>query len=395
MVPANTYIKKELPARIETIGIALLLVGGVLGAIGFFTDPVRASFAYLPAFMFLLSIGIGSLFLIAIEYLTGAEWSVPFRRVPEFLASLVPLLIILAIPLILNLHSIFHWTHKEAVASDEILQGKAPYLNTTFFIIRVVVIFAIWSLFFFLFTKNSHAQDKTGNDLLTRKNVVLSGVFMPVFAITLTLSAIDWLMSLEPHWFSTIFGVYLFSGAVWASLAAITFISIKLKEVNYLPLSLNKDNFYSLGTLLFTFTVFWGYIAFSQYMLTWYADLPEENFWFLTRWSGGWSYLSIILVITHFIVPFGALLSFNSKTDFRRLKFMSIWILLAHFIDLYWLIMPGITNAGKPWFFSWMDIVFPVAAVGLVMIVFSRSSKKINLMPIGDPKLAKGLEFRL
>lgn len=385
------YVKKELPSRIGTIGLVLFIVGALFGALGFFTDPIRASFGYLPSFMFLISIGAGSLFLVAVEYLTGADWSVPFRRITEILSGLVPLLIIFALPLLFNIHSLFHWSHPEIVKTDEILQGKSPYLNTSFFIIRVIIIFIIWSAFYFIFIRNSRRQDEVSDQSLTGINIKLSGVFMPVFAITITLSAIDWLMSLEPHWFSTIFGVYFFSGTVLASLAAVTFIAVKLKENNYLHPLVSKDNYYSLGTLLFAFIVFWAYIAFSQYMLIWYADLPEENFWFLHRWSGGWSFLSIILILTHFVVPFGALLSFRSKTNFSRLKFISIWILAAHYIDIYWLVMPNMKN----WYFSWVDFTFPLATVGFIIFVFSRASKKINLIPVGDPKLEKGLHFRL
>lgn len=385
------YIKKELPSNIGTAGLILFVVGALLGILGFFIDPVRASFGYLPSFMFLVSVAVGSLFLVAIEYLTGADWSVPFRRITEFLASLVPILIIFAIPLLLNINSLFHWSHKDVIESDKVLMGKSPYLNPMFFIIRVIVTFLIWSAFYLVFISNSRKQDTVSNQDLTRTNIRLSGVFMPVFAITITLTAIDWMMSLEPHWFSTIFGIYFFSGAIWCSLAAVTFIAVILKEKNYLHPKLGLDNYYSLGTLLFAFTVFWAYIAFSQYMLIWYADLPEENFWFLHRWSGGWSILSLVLVITHFIVPFAALLSFRSKTNFSRLKFMSIWILAAHYIDLYWLIMPNM----KSWYFSWLDFVYPVAIIGLIIFVFSRNSKKINLIPVGDPKLEKSLNFHL
>jgi hypothetical protein len=218
---------------------------------------------------------------------------------------------------------------------------------------------------------------------------------MPVFAYTITIIAIDWLMTLMPKWFSTIFGAYYFSGSVWCSLAAITFIAIKLKENGYLHPKVNSDHYYSLGTLLFAFTVFWAYIAFSQYMLIWYADLPEESSWFMARWSGGWSILSVILIITHFIVPFGALLSFPSKTNASRLKFISIWILGAHYIDLYWLIIPGFYTGGKIYTFSWLDLVYPIAAVGLIIVVFNRAVKLNNLLPVGDPKLQKGLNFRL
>jgi len=389
------YIRKELPGSVVKLGIVLFSVGLILGIIGFLIEPVRASFSYLVAFMFLLSIGIGSLFLIALEYITGAEWSTPFRRLSEFLASSVPWLIIFAIPLILSMHSLFHWSHTEVVNEDAVLKGKSPYLNTSFFIIRVIVIFGIWSLFYYFFTKNSLKQDTTRDQKLTKKNIVLSGIFIPIFAITITMAAVDWLMSLEPHWFSTIFGVYFFSGSVWASLAALTLIVILLNERGYLSSRLNNDHYYSLGTLLFAFTCFWGYIAFSQYMLIWYANLPEENFWFLNRWTGGWEYFSILLILMHFIIPFGALLSYPAKTNPKRLKFMSVWILLSHYLDLYWLVMPNLSISGHGYLFSWLDFVFPIGIVGLLILVFNIKAKKYNLIPVGDPKLQRGLDFTL
>ena len=396
MLDNNTgYIKKELPAKIGIIGIVLFSIGILFGIIGFITEPERASFSYLPAFMFLVSIAIGSLFLIAIEYLAGADWSVPFRRIAEFLASLLPLLFLLVIPLLFHMKYIFNWVHKEIVSNDIILQDKSPYLNPAFFIIRVFVILILWSAFYFKFISNSRKQDSTGDQTLTKNSIVFSGVFMPVFAITITLMAVDWLMSLEPKWFSTIFGVYFFSGAVWCSLAAVTYISIKLKENGYLHPKVNTDHYYSLGTLLFAFTVFWAYIAFSQYMLIWYADLPEETFWFIHRWSGGWSVLSVIVIITHFVVPFTALLSFPSKTNPSRLKFIAVWVLIAHYLDLYWLIMPSFYVNGKAYTFSFLDIVFPLGALGLIIIVFNRGVKMYNLIPVHYPKLQKGLNFRI
>ena len=396
MLNNNTgYIKKELPAKIGSLGILLFLIGLLFGIIGFIAEPERASYSYLPAFMFLVSIAIGSLFLIAIEYLAGADWSVPFRRIAEFLASLLPLLLLLVIPLLFHLKELFYWAHKEIVSADVILQGKSPYLNPSFFIIRVFVILILWCAFYIKFISNSRKQDSSGDQALTKNSIVFSGIFMPVFAFTITLMAVDWLMSLEPRWFSTIFGVYFFSGAVWSSLAVVTYISINLKDNGYLHPKINTDHYYSLGTLLFAFTVFWAYIAFSQYMLIWYADLPEETFWFVHRWTGGWSALSVIVIITHFIVPFGALLSFSSKTNLSRLKFIAVWILIAHYIDLYWLIMPSFFIGGKVYTFSWLDIVFPIGALGLIIIVFNRGVKMHNLLPLRDPKLQKGLNFRL
>jgi hypothetical protein len=389
------YTRKDLPGNVMKTGSILLAAGLLLGIIAFITDYHRASFSYLAAFMFIVSIGIGSLFFVALEYIVNAEWSVPFRRIMEFLASAVPLFIILAIPLLLNIGTLFHWSHNEVVAKDAVLQSKSPYLNVTFFLIRVAVIFLAWTFFYFVFTRNSRRQDTTFDQLLTKKNITFSGIFIPVFAITLTITAIDWMMSLEPHWFSTIFGVYYFAGTAWSALAAITLIAVLLTKKGYMHTGINNDHYYSLGTLLFAFTVFWGYIAFSQYMLIWYADLPEETFWFMHRWEGGWVYFSLLLIIVHFIVPFGALLSYPSKTNPGRLKFMSVWILIAHYLDLYWLIMPNYNAEGQGYYFSWTDLVFPLFAVGLLMVLFNLNAKKFNLVPVGDPKLQRGLDFQL
>ena len=385
------YQKKDLPIKLSQLGWLLFSAGLFLGVIGFFSDQHRALLNYLMAYMFILSIGIGALLLIALEYVGGADWSVPIRRVVEFLAAIIIFLPILVLPLIFNIHDIFHWAHKDIAAADEILKGKSPYLNETFFIIRVFAVLAIWGLFYFLLIRNSNTQDKTKDQLLTKKNIILSAIFIPFFAITITITAVDWLMSLEPHWFSTIFGVYFFSGSVVASLAAVTLFVVKLKENGYMHPKLVDDHLFSLGALQFAFINFWAYIAFSQYLLIWYANLPEENFWFLHRWENGWQYLSILLIITHFIVPYAALLSQPAKMDPKRLKFISVWILFAHFIDLYWLVMPNM----KGYYFSWIDIIVPLLAIGVIILIFNYRANKSNLVPIGDPKLQKGLDFRV
>lgn len=389
------YQKKELPEKLFKMGIILLVIGVILGLIGFFVDPTRASFNYLIAYTFLISIAVGALFLIALEYATGAIWSVPFRRVTEFFAAIIPLLLILVIPLLFNMHNLFHWTHEEVVAGDKILQGKAPYLNVSFFVIRAFVIIGIWSLFYFFLTRNSLKQDSSGDQKLTGKNIKLSTVFIVIFAITISITSFDWLMSVEPHWFSSIFGIYYFSGTVVAALAAVTLAVVLLKEKGYLPEKITSDHLYSLGALMFVFVNFWAYIAFSQYLIIWYADLPEETFWFLQKWEGSWAIFSILLIVIQFLVPFVALLSKPAKMNPKRLKFIAIWLLFAHLFDLYWLVMPQMPGLEGGYVFSWIDFVFPIATVGFVILIFAMKAKKENLIPVGDPKLERGLDFHL
>lgn len=390
-----TYQKKDLPASLSKLGIVLLALGIILGVVAFFVDHSRAVFNYLIAFTFMISIGVGALFLVSLEYIVGADWSVPIRRVVEFFAAVIPLLALLVIPLLFNIGELFHWSHPEAVAEDKILQGKAPYLDVTFFIIRVFVIIGLWSLFYFFFIRNSKKQDTTKDQKLTTINIRLSAIFIPVFAITVTVAAMDWLMSVEPHWFSTIFGVYFFAGTVIAALAAVTLATVLLKEHSYLHPAMTNDHLYSLGALLFAFVNFWGYIAFSQYMLIWYADLPEETFWFLQKWEGSWAIFSIGLIVIHFLVPYITLVSQPSKMDPKKLKFISVWLLFAHFYDLFWLVMPEMEQLSGGYSFSWIDLVFPIAVVGILILVFNMKAKKDNLIPVGDPKLQRGLDFHL
>jgi hypothetical protein len=198
-------------------------------------------------------------------------------------------------------------------------------------------------------------------------------------------------MSLEPHWFSTILGVYYFSGTVLAAVATATFIIVLFHEHGYLP-GLRRDHFYSLGALLFAFTNFWAYIAFSQFLLIWYANLPEETVWFLSRWRNGWEVVSVALIVVRFAVPYFALLAQDAKMDTRRLKIVAVWILAAHLLDLYWLVMP---SASADVTFNLADLAGPFLAAGMVILVFALQMRRRNLMPVGDPKLARGLAFRL
>ena len=387
------YQKKELPKRFQTIGTVLFIIGLIGVSAAYLTDGSRSAFNNIIMLMFLTSIGLGSLFLVSVEFVAGAVWSTPFRRIPEFLSSILLVLPIIVVPLLFKLGDIFHWMHPEVVEADKILTGKAPYLNVDFFIVRVIVFILLWIIFYYFITNNSKKQDTTFDQSLTKRNIKLSAAFIPVFGITISFTAFDWLMSLEPHWFSTIFGVYYFSGSILATFAAVTLIVVWLNENGYLVKGLTNDHYYSLGAFMFAFTNFWAYIAFSQFLLIWYANLPEETFWFLQRWEGNWIYFSIGLMFIRFVIPYFGLISQPSKMDPKRLMIMSIWLLFAHWYDLYWLAMPNYSKAGV--LFNWIELAFPILTVGIVILLLVQLSKKNNLVPIGDPKLKRGIDFRL
>lgn len=387
------YKKKPLPPIVGKAGFGLLGIGLILIILAFAVNTQRAFFDYLWMYMFLVSVGVGSLALVALEYLVGATWSTPFRRISEFLASIIPVLVILVIPLLFGMHDLFHWTHPETLQNDPILQSKAPYLNVNFFIIRVAIVFVIWLAFYFMFIRNSQRQDNTKDPALTRQSIKLSAVFAILFIITISITAVDWMMSLEYHWYSTMFGVYYFAGTLYVSFAVAAFCAVKLNENGYLSERLSNNHYYSFGAFMFAFNIFWAYIAFSQYMLIWYADIPEETFWIIMRMKGSWAYYSIGLVFVHFLIPFIILLPRSSKVRPGLLTKMAVWLVLAHFYDLYWLIMPSYFKEGFA--FGWSELGFMMFAIGLIITVFRIRAAKTNLVPVGDPKLESGLNFHL
>jgi len=372
--------------------IVMLIAGAILMILSFIADSQRAYYNYLLMYVNIVSLGVGSLAIVAMDYMFDAIWSTPFRRVAEFFSSVIPLLLVLAIPLIFGIHSLFEWSHNDVVSQDPILQGKSPYLNPTFFNIRLFLCVLLWMLFYYLITGTSQKQDKTKEFNLLKKNIRNSVIFAPVLFITLSIAAIDLIMSLMPHWYSTIFGIYYFAGSAVAALALWSFSSVKLQEGNHLHPNVMPRHYHSMGTLFFAMIIFWAYIGFSQYLLIWYADIPEETIWLQVRMHNGWQYISIGLIFVHFLIPFLILLPGAAKTNFKILKIMGIWLLIAHYIDLYWLVMP---NLFRQFTFSWNEFGFILFTIGLMAMAFKYKADRVNLTPIEDPKIGHGLAIKL
>ncbi|MCX6154773.1 MAG: quinol:cytochrome C oxidoreductase [Candidatus Kapabacteria bacterium] len=387
------YTQKNLPSKLLTIGVVILIVGLVLAGASYLIDPVRASFNSLISMMFGLSVGLGILFIIGLEHLTGAVWSVPFRRVAEYLGGILYIVPILAIPVFLNMHGVFSWSDPAVIAKDHVLQGKVPYLNTGFFYIRFALAFIVLWFFFTMFKRNSIKMDSNPSESYVKSSKILSAVMMPFFAIFTTIMAVDWLMSVVPRWFSTIFGVYYFAGSFLAGLGALTLVVIMLNKRGYLAKGLGGDNYYSLGAFMFAITNFWSYIAFSQYMLIWYANLPEETFWFIPRLHTSWVWMTAGLPLIKFIIPYIFILSQPSKKDPKRLTIAAIMIMFGHYYDLFWLVMPAYHKEG--FFFSWNELAFPILLIGATITYFAIVTKNKNLIPVNDPKLPQGINFHL
>lgn len=379
------------PGAISKLALLVGVAGLILSGVGYFLNAKQFFFSYLTAFTFWITVGLGGLFFTMLHHLTSATWSVVLRRFVEAVMVSLPIMIILFLPVILGMHDLYHWTHEDAVAQDAVLQKKAPYLNVPFFLIRTLIYFGVWFLLARVLYGASLQEDKTPSADLTMKMKRVSAPGMVAFAFTLTFAAFDWMMSLDAHWYSTIFGVYVFSGSVLAILAFVTLVAYYLRRNKVLEDVITIEHFHDLGKLLFAFTVFWAYIAFSQFMLIWYGNIPEETVWFKHRWVGSWKAVSMIILFGHFVIPFIVLITRAAKRNLRILSFISVWFLVMHWIDLYWIIQPNLHHEGAH--FSWMDLTTMAGVGGIFFWLFWTRFASQPLIPVNDPKLEASIHF--
>jgi hypothetical protein len=331
------------------------------------------------------------MFFVIIQFLTRAGWSVVVRRVAESLMANVGVLFVLFIPILFGLHELYHWTHEDVLMTDHIIQGKVPYLNIPFFVIRSLLFFAVWIIISKVFFSKSELQDYDPDPKHTAFLQRFSPLAIVLFGLTVTFAFIDWIMSLTPHWYSTIFGVYIFAGAVVAFLSVNSIIYITLHKLDLLPKAVNISHFHDLGKLLYGFNVFWAYIAFSQYFLIWYANIPEETVWFTQHFAGSWNTVAICLAVGHFGIPFVFFMSRHVKRNLNAHLVMAIWILIMHMLDLYWIIMPNVSPTGMH--ISVTDVSTLIFMLGVFMYVFINRISKSNLIPTQDPRLSESIHF--
>ncbi len=389
-VDPKTYRVTE-NSKVGIIGLIIGIVGLALSGIGYMTDSAQFFHSYLVAFFFWLTIALGGLFFTLLHDLVQAKWSIVIRRIAESIMTVLPLMALFAIPVFLGIHELYHWSHADVVAHDEILQKKAGYLNVTFFIIRAVVYFAIWIIFALLLYKKSLQMDKTKDSSILVKLRRISAPGMILFALTSTFAAFDWLMSLDPHWYSTIFGVYVFSGSFLAVLSFIILVVLYQRHNEVMRQTVTVEHCHDLAKLTFGFVIFWAYMGFSQYFLMWYANIPEETVWYLHRWQGDWKDISLVIIFGHFAIPFVVLITRAAKRSFPVLLVISVWLLFVHWVDLYWLVLPNLYNHEVH--LSWIDLTTMVGIGGVFVWYFWRRYTSQPLVPIGDPGLQKSIDF--
>jgi hypothetical protein len=331
-----------------------------------------------------------------LHHLSGGAWGFVIRRALESGARTLLLMALLFIPLLFGLPELYLWARPEVVAGDALLQHKSPYLNAPFFITRTAVYFLVWIVLAALVTRWSLQQDRTASPSLTRRLQLLSGPGLVLYALTMTFASIDWAMSLEPHWFSTIYGVMFIVGQVLSALALMIPVAGWLAAYEPLAQVVSPTPFHDLGNLLLAFVMLWAYMAFSQYLIIWSGNLPEEIPWYLHRMQGGWQWLGLILLLGHFVVPFCLLLSRRTKRRAWVLSRVAIAVLCMRLVDLFWLVVPAFHPSGLS--VHWLDIVAPVGVGGLWVAAGVWQLRGKPLLPLHDPRVesafarARGVE---
>jgi len=369
------------------------LVGGIallVCLIGGFVDPERLFRSYLFAYVYWAGIAIGSLAIIMLHHLSGGGWGMMIRRLLEAATRTLPVVAALFLPLMLGMKPLYEWARPEVVEADKILQLKASYLNVPFFLLRTLFYFSCWIGLAHFLSRWSRQQDETGDPALAGKMETMSGPGLVLFGAKVTFASFDWVMSLEPHWFSTVFGLSFMVGQVLTAFPFAIAMTAYLSSRKPMSEAVTAGHFHDLGKLTLAFVMLWAYLSFSQFLIIWSGNLPEETPYYIKRLTGGWQYFQLALILFHFALPFFLLLSRSLKRSGSKLVKVAGLILLMRFVDLYLQIIPAVHHAELH--FSWMDLAAPIGIGGLWLSAFLRQLESRPVLPVRDPHFAEALE---
>jgi hypothetical protein len=390
----KVHVGQFEPSQKLQMTVYVMIGIGLLGfVIGLLRNQQAVWPAYLTAFSFVSWLGIGGLFWIGINNVTKAGWSVGLRRVAEGFTSFIPVVVIGSLILLGGLKHLYSWAHPEEMANNPVIHAKAGYLNVGFLVIRLM----IFGIGMWLFAKkivgNSIQQDKNGDEALTHQNVGWSIAFLLFFAISFSLFSVDLLMTLLPTWYSTIFGIYCFAGLFQSSLAFLILVLIYLNKNGFVSGYFTVEHVHDVAKYLKGFTVFWAYIAFSQFMLIWYANIPEETEYYLMRSQHGWMMISIALLVFKFIVPFLLLLPRAAKRNWATLPLICLLVLVINYIDVLWMVGPNFNE--NIFRFGFYEISLLVGFLGLLLLTTMRFYKKYGLVAVKDPRMHEALSHHV
>ena len=383
----------DLPAALGRVakpaGIAGLLALALAAAAAVAGGADQFFRSYLLGFVFWNGIGLGCLAVLMLQFVTGGAWGIAIRRLLESATRTLPLMAIAFLPLVLGLSRLYEWSHPDAVAKDELLQKKALYLNVPFFLSRAVLYFVLWLGAAWILNRLSQSEDAKPDPATARKLQLAGAGGLVVYALTVTFASIDWVMSLEPHWFSTMYGVIFMVGQALGGMALVVATLVLLSKRRPFSDFIQPSHFHDLGKMLFAFVMFWAYVSYSQYLIVWSGNLPEEIPWYLARFRGGWGWLGLIVLVLQFVVPFALLISRTANRNPRILFGAAALVVAVRFADVCWLILP----AFSPGHFAihWMDLLVPAGLGGVWIAVFASQIPKRPLLPTGDPEFAEAL----
>jgi hypothetical protein len=370
----------------------LFVAGGagmLICLLGLVLNPGQFVRSYLATYLLLLGVTLGSLALVMVHQVSGGAWGVVIRRILGAATRTLPVLTALFLPIVFGMRYLYPWTDAALVAHDEVLQWKRPYLNVPFFLVRAAIYFAVWNGIAFLLNKWSLEQDATGDPLIAKRMQKLAAGGLLGYGLTITFASFDWVMSLEPHWFSTIYGVLLMGGQ---ALAAMAFAIIALSWLSRrAPLDqlVTPNHFHDLGNLLLAFTMLWAYFGFSQYLIIWSGNLPEEAEWYINRSAHGWQFIALALVAFHFAVPFLLLLLRATKRRGETLAKVAAVLLVMRYVDLFWLTQPAFYS--ERLHLHWLDLLLP-ASLGLLWLgLFVYQLRGRALLPLHDPEFTEAV----
>lgn len=384
----NDLLEEQL-GRVQRSALLVGLTGVAASMAMAPAEPALFFRSYLVAFLFWLGLPLGCLVIVMIHHLAGGRWGYSVRRLLEAGTRTLPLMALLFLPLLAGLRILYVWARPEAVAADELLQHKQIYLNLPFFLGRAVFYFAVWCGLARLLDRAATMQDRAPGPDSTKRLMGLSAGGLLAYGLTMTFAAVDWAMSLEPHWFSTVYGVRMMTGQVLSGFALMIIVGSLLARQEPLSDVIRPMHFHDLGNFLLTFVIFWAYISFSQFLITWAGNLPEETIWYLHRFRGGWGRVGICLVVLHFFVPFFLLLSRDVKRNPMALAAVALGVLAMCVVDLFWIVAPGF--GGNHIEVHWTNLTALIGIGGLWVAAFVRQLTSRTLVPVHDARMEEAL----
>ena len=384
-------LPEPLTDKLNGLGRRAAIVGVVALAaciVGAFASPDQFFRSYLIGYLLWIGVALGSLALLMLQHLITGQWGWIGRRSFEAAARTLWLLAMGFIPIVIGLSRIYVWADSGHIVGDALLEHKTPYLNVSFFLVRAGIYFTIWIGLATLLSRWSRQQDQ-GNTSVAGRFQLGSGLGLLLFALTASFASVDWIMSIEPHWFSTIYGLQFIVGLILTALAFTVPILLLLSSYEPMKDRIRPSHLHDYGNLILAFVMLWAYLAFSQYLITWTGNLPEEIPWYLNRTRGGWQWVGLILVVFHFAVPFAVLLSRTAKRSARVLSRVAVAILVLRLIDFIWLVAPAYASEFTV---HWMDILAPIGIGGLWLSAFFWQLKSAPVLPVNDPRFTVAIE---